>query len=74
MCHSYTAVLYNAVLHSFAFTMLVRFILYFLLVVPPLLVVICFCFLSTSHDLYRASGKFELLERIFPKLKRANHK
>ena len=28
---------------------------------------------SSSADLYRASGKFELLDRILPKLKATNH-
>lgn len=27
-----------------------------------------------GHDLYRASGKFELLDRIMPKLKQTNHR
>lgn len=26
------------------------------------------------HDLYRASGKFELLDRILPKLQATNHR
>lgn len=32
------------------------------------------CFLWPSPDLYRASGKFELLDRILPKLKATNHR
>lgn len=31
-------------------------------------------FLSDSPDLYRASGKFELLDRILPKLQSTNHR
>lgn len=30
--------------------------------------------LLTRLDLYRASGKFELLDRILPKLRATNHK
>lgn len=33
-----------------------------------------FLFFSLSPDLYRASGKFELLDRILPKLRATNHK
>ncbi len=40
-----------------------------------------FCFLKhiknlffSRSDLYRASGKFELLDRILPKLKATNHR
>ncbi len=29
---------------------------------------------ATGPDLYRASGKFELIERILPKLKETNHR
>lgn len=29
---------------------------------------------SPRHDLYRASGKFELLDRILPKLQATNHR
>lgn len=39
---------------------------------------ITFCnqldFLTFSPDLYRASGKFEVLDRILPKLRATNHK
>lgn len=31
-------------------------------------------FLFVSPDLYRASGKFEVLDRILPKLRATNHK
>lgn len=31
-------------------------------------------FLSNSSELYRASGKFELLDRILPKLQATNHR
>lgn len=30
--------------------------------------------LPPRHDLYRASGKFELLDRILPKLQATNHR
>lgn len=33
-----------------------------------------FSFSLSSPDLYRASGKFELLDRILPKLRATNHK
>lgn len=33
-----------------------------------------FFFLSDSSDLYRASGKFELLDRILPKLQATHHR
>lgn len=32
------------------------------------------CVCTTRLDLYRASGKFELLDRILPKLRATNHK
>lgn len=34
----------------------------------------CSLFFPPSLDLYRASGKFELLDRILPKLRATNHK
>lgn len=40
----------------------------------PLLTLYMFFPLLTRLDLYRASGKFELLDRILPKLRATNHK
>lgn len=35
---------------------------------------VCFFFFRHRAELYRASGKFELLDRILPKLRATNHR
>ena len=45
-----------------------------LICVNDLLFILFYETLFSAQEIYRSSGKFELLERLLPKLKQSNHR